>query len=71
MEEIKRRQFLTVSHLHPTDPEVCSDEINTLVPDYNGTNSIMCLDPNVGTNPCQVICLNINDRLEIIKNIIL
>ncbi|XP_045762054.1 hypodermin-B-like [Maniola jurtina] len=53
LEQKMRRRILTVSHLHPTDPEVCSEEMDMFMPDHNNTKSLMCLDPNIGTNPCQ------------------
>ncbi|XP_052743659.1 chymotrypsin-1 [Bicyclus anynana] len=53
MEQIKRRRILTVSHLHPTDPAICSEEKDILIPDHNNTKSVMCLDPNIGTDSCQ------------------
>ncbi|XP_072948161.1 trypsin-3-like [Epargyreus clarus] len=51
MEVIKRRRLLSVSHLHPTDPEECTEQLN--LSGLNDTKTVMCLDPAVGTNPCE------------------
>ncbi|XP_039746584.1 trypsin-like isoform X2 [Pararge aegeria] len=53
MEQIRLHRVLTVSHLHPTDPDVCSEEIDMLIPYRNNTKYIMCLESNIGTDPCQ------------------
>ncbi|XP_045505084.1 kallikrein-15-like [Colias croceus] len=47
--EIKRRRLLTVSHLHPTDVDDCSEEL-----EVQGINStgVMCLDTPSGSDPC-------------------
>ncbi|KAJ2940894.1 hypothetical protein O0L34_g10154 [Tuta absoluta] len=50
METIKRRRILTVSHLHPTDFDVCLDEMNGL--DISNTAALMCLDLPVDSEPC-------------------
>ncbi|CAH2097868.1 unnamed protein product [Euphydryas editha] len=51
--ELNKRRLLTVSHLHPTEPEQCSEELDMFVPDHNNTKAVMCLDPGVGSDPCQ------------------
>ncbi|XP_049880366.1 hypodermin-A-like [Pectinophora gossypiella] len=50
MEMIKRRRILTVSHLHPSNPEKCAEEMEGL--DINATNTLMCLDLSIGMEPC-------------------
>lgn len=51
--ELNKRRLLTVSHLHPTDPEQCSEELDTFVPEHNNTKAVMCLDQGLGSDPCQ------------------
>ncbi|XP_050356206.1 trypsin-like [Nymphalis io] len=51
--ELNKHRILTVSHLHPTDPEECTEELDMLVPDHNNTRAIMCFDSLIGSDPCQ------------------
>ncbi|XP_047540418.1 trypsin V-A-like [Vanessa atalanta] len=51
--DLNKHRILTVSHLHPTDPEQCMEELDMFVPDHNNTRAIMCLDPFIGSDPCQ------------------
>ncbi|XP_053618480.1 hypodermin-A-like [Plodia interpunctella] len=48
---IKRRRMMTVSHLHPSSKENCSDLIQFL--NVTEKETMMCLDPAVGTDPCE------------------
>ncbi|XP_028179114.1 trypsin-like [Ostrinia furnacalis] len=50
MDTIKQRRMLSVSHLHPSDPELCKKELNDM--GINDTGSIMCLDPDLNADPC-------------------
>ncbi|KAI5641256.1 trypsin domain-containing protein [Phthorimaea operculella] len=50
METIKRRRILTISHLHPSDPEQCLEEMDGL--DINATSSLMCLDLPLDSKSC-------------------
>ncbi|XP_026318312.1 hypodermin-A-like isoform X2 [Hyposmocoma kahamanoa] len=50
MEVINRRRILSVAHLHPSDSERCTEEMEGL--DINNTETLMCLDPAIGTEPC-------------------
>lgn len=52
MEIIQRHRILTVAHLHPSDSERCAEEMEGL--DINNTDTLMCLDPALGTEPCAV-----------------
>ncbi|XP_059055767.1 trypsin-2-like [Achroia grisella] len=50
MEAIKRRRLLTVSHLHPSTTDSCSRQLSAL--GINQTETIMCLDPTLDSDPC-------------------
>ncbi|XP_030033719.2 hypodermin-A [Manduca sexta] len=50
MDSIIRRRILSVSHLHPSDPDECADELTSL--EVNRTDVVMCLDPGIKTDSC-------------------
>lgn len=45
-------RILTVTYLHPSNEERCSEELDALVPDKN--KALICLDPGIDSDPCQV-----------------
>lgn len=55
MEKIQKRRILSVTHLHPSDPEDCAEELKDL--DINDLQTIMCLDTGVMMDPCMVSVL--------------
>ena len=48
---------IKVSRLLPTDQEQCSEELETLF--GNKSTALMCLDPGVHKDPCQVSTIKI------------
>lgn len=44
--------MLSVTQLHPSDPEECSAELQEIK--INRTDIILCLDPVVNADPCKV-----------------
>ncbi|XP_075985382.1 trypsin iota-like [Anticarsia gemmatalis] len=50
MEMIKRRRILSVTHLHPLEPDDCAEELRGN--GVNDSSSIMCLDTTEMADPC-------------------
>ncbi|KAL0812116.1 hypothetical protein ABMA28_009494 [Loxostege sticticalis] len=50
IDDIKQRRILSVSHLHPSEPEMCATELSDV--GVNETQNVMCLDPDMKADPC-------------------
>ncbi|XP_022833713.1 trypsin-like [Spodoptera litura] len=50
MELIKQRRILSVTHVHPSDADDCTEELISL--GINETETMMCLDTGVMLDPC-------------------
>ncbi|CAK1543387.1 unnamed protein product [Leptosia nina] len=49
--EINRRRLLTMSHVHPTSTEECSDQLEAQ--SINNTGGVLCLEPPLNGDPCE------------------